>query len=461
VSSDSEGQLRDKLLEYQAILDNASLGITFTRKRTFLHCNRRFFEMFGWHSNELPGRSASIVYPSQDAYDAWVNMSTPILRAGKRLDVELLMKRRDGSTFWCRMLGRLIDPSNSGKGAIFITEDITERKQTNETQHQLLLEYQAILDNASLGVTFTRRRRFLHCNRRFSEMFGWSSEELHQLSTDTLYPSQEAYKALTERAQPVLSSGQRLDIEVLMKKRDGSTFWCRLLAKAIDPSDHTKGSIYIAEDITERKSAQEALLRAHDELELRVQERTAELARANARLQAEIQERRMAEKQIRYLANHDALTGLPNRRLLEDRLERALEAARRHGSQVAIQFIDLDRFKPINDRLGHRMGDLLLKAVATRLKSLLRAIDTVSRVGGDEFVIVLPDMQSSFAVRDTAQKVLDALAQPYLVEGHELSVTPSIGICLYPDDGKDADTLLACADTAMYYAKREGKVNYH
>jgi diguanylate cyclase (GGDEF)-like protein/PAS domain S-box-containing protein len=460
VSSDSEGQLRDKLLEYQAILDNASLGITFTRKRTFLHCNRRFFEMFGWHSNELPGRSASIVYPSQDAYDAWVNMSTPILRAGKRLDVELLMKRRDGSTFWCRMLGRLIDPSNSGKGAIFITEDITERKQTNETQHQLLLEYQAILDNASLGVTFTRRRRFLHCNRRFSEMFGWSSEELHQLSTDTLYPSQEAYKALTERAQPVLSSGQRLDIEVLMKKRDGSTFWCRLLAKAIDPSDHTKGSIYIAEDITERKSAQEALLRAHDELELRVQERTAELARANARLQAEIQERRMAEKQIRYLANHDALTGLPNRRLLEDRLERALEAARRHGSQVAIQFIDLDRFKPINDRLGHRMGDLLLKAVATRLKSLLRAIDTVSRVGGDEFVIVLPDMQSSFAVRDTAQKVLDALAQPYLVEGHELSVTPSIGICLYPDDGKDADTLLACADTAMYYAKREGKGNY-
>ena len=324
---------------------------------------------------------------------------------------------------------------------------------------QTLLEYQAILDNASLGITFTRKRRFLHCNLRFSEMFGWTSEELSQHSTEILYPSKEAYDDLTNRARPILGSGQRLDLEMLMKRRDGSTFWCRMLAKSIDPQDHSKGTIYITEDITDRKNAQEALLRARDELELRVQERTAALEMANARLQAEIQERKMAEQQIRYLANHDALTGLPNRRLLEDRLEQALELARRNVHQVAIQFIDLDRFKPINDRLGHRVGDLLLQAVAVRLRSLLRAVDTVSRVGGDEFVVVLPEMQSANAACETAQRLLLALTRPYNVGGHELQVTPSIGISLYPSDGGDAQSLLVAADAAMYHAKENGRGN--
>jgi len=318
------------------------------------------------------------------------------------------------------------------------------------------LEYQAILDNASLGITFTRKHAFLHCNRRFSEMFGWSSDELKHQPTEILYPSAESCTAFAEIARSVLGSGERLDIEYLMKRRDGSTFWCRVLAKAIDPNDRSKGSIYMTEDITERKNAQEALLRARDELELRVQERTAELALANARLQAEIQERKLAEQQIRYLANHDALTGLPNRRLLQDRLEQAMELARRNNHQVAIQFIDLDHFKPVNDRLGHRIGDLLLQAIGLRLRGLLRAIDTVSRVGGDEFVVVLPEMHSLHAADETAQKVLEALGRPYMIDGHELTVTPSIGISIFPRDGDNAETLLRRADAAMYHAKQGG-----
>ena len=357
------------------------------------------------------------------------------------------------------MLGRAIDPSDPGKGTIFITEDITERKQADEARRRLLLEYQAILDNASLGITFTRKRIFLHCNQRFSEMFGWSSNELVGRSTSIVYPSTQAFDELTQTAAPILRDGGRLDLELQMMKRDGSIFWCRMLAKSIDPTDPRKGSIYITEDITERKKAQEALLHARDELELRVQERTAELAMANARLQAEIQERKLAEQQIRYLANHDALTGLPNRRLLEDRLVQAMEMGRRNSRLVAVQFIDLDRFKPINDRLGHRIGDLLLRAVGSRLRGLLRAVDTVSRVGGDEFVLVLPDMQSASAASEIAQKVLDALAQPYLIEGHELTVTPSIGISIFPDDGADAETLIGCADAAMYHAKNAGRAN--
>jgi diguanylate cyclase (GGDEF)-like protein/PAS domain S-box-containing protein len=448
------------LLEYQAILDNASLGITFTRDCTFLHCNQRFSEMYGWPCKELVGQPTHIVYPSQEAFDALSCVAEPLLTSGQRLDTELLMRRRDGSLFWCRMLGRAIDPTDHSKGSIFITEDITERKKADEARRHLLLEYQAILDNASLGITFTRERTFLHCNERFGEMFGWPIEDLIGKSTEVVYPSVDAFEALRVQAKIILSKGHRLDTELQMKKRDGSLFWCRLLAKAIDPADHHKGTIYITEDITERKNAQEALLRAHEELEQRVQERTAELAMANARLQAEIQERKLAEQQIRYLANHDALTGLPNRRLLIDRLEQAMEQARRNGRQVAIQFIDLDHFKPINDRLGHRVGDLLLQAVAARLRELLRAVDTVSRVGGDEFVIVLPDMMSASGIEDTGQKVLAALAQPYVIEGHALSVTPSIGISLFPDDGADVESLLSCADAAMYHAKKVGRANY-
>jgi diguanylate cyclase (GGDEF)-like protein/PAS domain S-box-containing protein len=447
------------LLEYQAILDNASLGITFTRNRIFLHCNERFSEMFGWPSKELVGQPTDIVYPSAQAYAELSRVATPILSSGQRLDIELQLMRRDGSLFWCRMLGRAIDPADHGKGTIFITEDISERKQADEARHQLLLEYQAILENASLGITFTRKRIFQRCNQRFAEMFGWPTSELTGQPTHVVYPSMQEYDELTQRARPVLRSGGRLDLELQMMKRDGTLFWCRMLAKSIDPTDPRKGSIYITEDITERRNAQEALLRARDELELRVQERTAELAQANARLHAEVQERKLAEQQIRYLANHDALTGLPNRRLLEDRLEQAMEMGRRNNRPVAIQFIDLDRFKPINDRLGHRIGDLLLRAVAARLRGLLRAVDTVSRVGGDEFVLVLPDVQSASAAGEIAQKVLGVLAQPYMVEGHELSVTPSIGISLFPDDGTDAETLLGCADVAMYHAKKVGRAN--
>ena len=455
-----EAPLRQMLLEYQAILDNASLGITFTRDQTFLHCNQRFSEMYGWASAELVGQSTVLVYPSQEAFDKLSAYATPILGAGGRLDTELLMKRRDGSLFWCRVLAKAIDPSDHGKGTIFITEDIGERKAADEAQRNMLLQYQAILDNASLGITFTRKRRFLHCNQRFSEMFGWTNDELMHQSTEILYPSADSYAALTQLAKPVLGSGQRLDIELEMKKRDGSIFWCRMLAKAIDPNDHSKGTIYITEDITERKNAQQALMGARDELEQRVQERTSELAMANARLQAEVQERKLAEQQVRYLANHDALTGLPNRRLLEDRLEQALELGRRNTTQVAIQFIDLDHFKPINDRFGHRVGDLLLQAVAARLRVLLRAVDTVSRVGGDEFVLVLPEMQSTAAACETAQRVLTALGRPYVIEGQEMKVVPSIGISLYPADGDDAETLLTAADSAMYYAKEMGRGNF-
>ncbi|HYD79039.1 MAG TPA: diguanylate cyclase [Paucimonas sp.] len=451
---------RQLLLEYQAILDNASLGITFTRNRTFLHCNERFSEMFGWSANELVGQSTTILYPSREAFEELSRIATPTLSAGRRLDVEVLMKKRDGTLFWCRMLANAIDPNDHGKGSIFITEDISERKQADEARRQLLLEYQAILDNATLGITFTRKRIFLHCNARFSEMFGWGSNELVGQSAAIVYPSPEAFSELSSKVSQALADGARFETELQMKRRDGSLFWCRMLARAIDPNDSSKGSIFITEDITERRAVQDALIRARDELELRVQERTAELAEANMRLQQEIQERRVIEEQVRHLANHDALTDLPNRRLLEDRLAQALAGAKRNGGQVAVLFIDLDYFKPINDSHGHRIGDLMLQAIAKRLRGLLREVDTVARVGGDEFIVVLPDIHSPEAAGETAQRILDAMIYPYTIEGNQLSVTPSMGISLYPGDGTEVTALLDRADEAMYHAKQAGRQNF-
>ncbi|OGB27553.1 MAG: hypothetical protein A3I66_06665 [Burkholderiales bacterium RIFCSPLOWO2_02_FULL_57_36] len=457
----SEAELRHTLLEYQAILDNASLGITFTRNQTFLHCNTRFSEMFGWTSHELIGQPTGILYPSPEAFAQLGRIAAPLLGNGKRLDTELQMRKRDGTIFWCRMLANVIDTADPGKGSIFITEDITDRKAADESKRQTLLEYGAILENASVGIIFTRDRKVLHANPTVTEMFGWPIDELVGQPASIFYPSPEAYAEMGHAAIPVLSSGKQFDTELELQRRDGSTFWCRVLAKAIDPADNNKGTIFIAEDITARKAASEALLRARRELEMRVQERTAELATANALLEAEILERRAAEERIRHLANHDALTGLPNRRLLEDRIGQALLVAKRNASQVSIQFIDLDRFKVINDSLGHRIGDFLLQEVAQRVRGALREVDTVSRIGGDEFVLVLPDIHSGEAACEIARRILKSLEQPYLIDGHVLTATPSIGISLYPAHGTNVETLINRADSAMYQAKQIGGNTFH
>lgn len=161
-----------------------------------------------------------------------------------------------------------------------------------------------------------------------------------------------------------------------------------------------------------------------------------------------------------HLAQHDLLTDLPNRLLLNDRLTQAIALARRHGTQLAVLFLDLDRFKHINDSLGHAIGDHLLQSIAERLVACVRSSDTVSRQGGDEFVILLSKVEHTKDAARSAEKVLATLAAPYGIAQHDLHVTVSIGIGIYPDDGQDAETLLQSADTAMYYAKDNGRNNY-
>jgi diguanylate cyclase (GGDEF)-like protein/PAS domain S-box-containing protein len=172
---------------------------------------------------------------------------------------------------------------------------------------------------------------------------------------------------------------------------------------------------------------------------------------------ADITQRRLAEERLSYLATHDALTGLPNRALFGERLERALSRALRMGRRMALLFIDLDRFKLVNDTLGHGTGDKLLKAAAERLRDSVRKSDTVARMGGDEFTVILEEIGDVQHVAQIAQKLVDAVGAPCDIDGAALSVTPSIGISIAPDDGRDPQQLLTQADRAMYRIKQDGK----
>lgn len=212
--------------------------------------------------------------------------------------------------------------------------------------------------------------------------------------------------------------------------------------------------------IEQRKSAQQQLERHGEELENQVASRTEQLILMNQELQQEMEERRRIEEDLKYLAHHDALTDLPNRLLLEDRLKHAINRAQRSHGQLAVMFLDLDHFKHINDSLGHALGDELLREVSGRLSNRVRKGDTVARLGGDEFVVVMEQIEGPDDVDALAQELMAALRNPFNIQGHRLFVDSSIGISIFPQDGEIGEELLKNADAAMYQSKEDGRNNY-
>ena len=445
-------ELQQLIAEQEALLNNVVVGISFARERRVLRCNRRFEELFGYDPGEVTGAPTRQFYFTDEEF-AQAAPYYADLDSGLTHSREQWLRRRDGSGFWCRLTGRALQPGDSSRGTVWLFEDITETRRADEAIRRLAAESKLILDNATSGILFARNRMIQRCNRRIEEMVGAAPGELNGQSSAVLFAEPKEWESAVRHAYEGTPAGQTHDAVWRFKRKDGSTFLCRTRGRRIDDGGEDQEWIWSYDDVTLEHAARESLERA-------VAERTAELKAANERLGAEIGDRREAEERAQHLADHDALTGLPNRRLLEDRLTQALALSQRNRKQTAVMFVDLDRFKAINDSLGHTVGDLVLKEVAQRLVKQLRIGDTICRIGGDEFVVVLPEAKRSTDAANVAAKIIETLSQPVRVADHELIVTPSIGIAVFPDDGRDAEALIRNADAAMYHAKESGRANF-
>jgi diguanylate cyclase (GGDEF)-like protein/PAS domain S-box-containing protein len=446
--------------ELSAILDTASVGIGVVRNRVFVRCNHRFEEIFGLPEGTLVGESSRSLFNSEEEFQRVGEQVYAEFAAGAAHRREQSYLRRDGRTVWVRVSGGAFDAANPQAGSVWLAEDFTATHEAEVRARQAFDEQQIIFDNAAVGILFARDRMVRRYNTRLGEIFGYPPEELAGRSTRVFFLCEDDYQRYGALAVPVVMAGGTYVGEARVRHRDGHPFWVRATGRRVAGEADSLDVTWIFEDVTERHQAEEALLRAHEELEQRVVERTAELASANSQLQEEVFERMQAEQRIWHVAHHDGLTGLPNRTLLHDRLQQALAQAQRSQNRVAVMFLDLDRFKTVNDTLGHAVGDDLLKHVAGRLTGVVRAVDTVSRLGGDEFVVVLHEVSAPDDAVQVAEKIIGALAPTVSIEGHQLRATPSIGISMYPDDGDEVFALMKNADTAMYHAKAVGRNNF-
>src|ERR1017187_4131382 len=317
-----------------------------------------------------------------------------------------------------------ISAYGAGKGCFVATFDnITERKRIEQALRQAEEKYRAIFQGAAIGIfQSTPGGRYIDVNPAMAHMLGYDSpQELVASITDI---SQQVYvdpESREELTRLLREQGMVKNFECAVHRKDGSQMWFSANVRAVSEDGVLVGYEGTNEDITARK---------------------------------------VAEERIQFLAYYDALTGLPNRTLLQDRLGKALAGARRQKCKIALLFLDLDSFKIINDSLGHSVGDLLLQEVAERLKKWGREQDTVARLGGDEFLITLTQVKDLADVAVAAERLMDAMTAGFVVQGHSLNVSCSIGVSIFPEHGTDCETLIKNADAAMYGAKECGRNNF-
>ncbi|MEI7612993.1 MAG: EAL domain-containing protein [Betaproteobacteria bacterium] len=339
------------------------------------------------------------------------------LREGHEVrDAVLGFRRPDGMMRWMQVnTSPLRTGTDDNFGVVVTLSDVTERRRTEE---QLRLAFEAIRCSGEGIVVTDADQHIISVNPAFEAVTGYSAAEIAGKTPDVVASMRHDARFYAEIHAALQDTGHWQG-EVWNQRKNGEVFPEWLGVSVVRENDgRPKYYVYIFSDMTERKEAQQ---------------------------------------RIEMLAHHDPLTGLPNRLLLRDRADQAKAQASRMNSRVGLMFLDLDRFKTINDSLGHPVGDALLKEVVERLKSCVRESDTISRQGGDEFIILLNDVRDSEAVSRVAEKIHQRMAEPMLLENHLLNSSFSIGIALYPDDGEDFDILLQKADTAMYHAKEAGR----
>jgi len=309
-----------------------------------------------------------------------------------------------------------VDPAGKPLAIFGVAVDVSERLQAEAAMHEREAQFRATMEAAQVGIFLLQDALFRYANPFMLKMFGYAEDELigRLGPLDLILP--EFHAMVREQMRRRAAGEQGEPYEIAGRRKDGSSFPIMILGSPATYDGHP-ASVGTVLDISAQKEA---------------------------------------EQRARELADFDPLTGLPNRRLLRDRCTQLLAAAERKEGKLALIFLDLDHFKRVNDSLGHSVGDELLCAVAQRLSTIVRKIDTLARLGGDEFIIALPGIHAS-AAADVAGRLIEACASPFLVAGHELTITPSLGISLYPVDGRDFETLLRNADAAMYKAKDAGR----
>ena len=383
--------------------------------------------------SELVGSLISDVMP-HIANTGILQRMIDVIHTGEPWSDEMMLERQDLGSYWIHaQVVKLRD------GLAVTTRDITEERHrqhqitdlSNFTQSMIESAPFSIIATDSVGtviamnpaaeaLTFYRKNELIgqHSMVMLHDPAEVSARSV-QLSKDLGQPISAGFNSLIARPR----QGQTDEHEWTYVRKDGSRIWVNLAMTAIkSPEGNITGYLGIAFDITERKKLTEY---------------------------------------VNHLAHHDQLTGLPNRVLLLDRIRQAIQRARRHGHKVAVFMVDIDHFKRINDSLGHSAGDTLLDSVAKRLCSAVRQTDTVARMGGDEFVVVMPEFREQQDAERVAETIIRKVATPTQVGNREVNVTVSVGLCIFPDCARDADTLLKNADAAMYEAKEGGRNSFH
>ncbi|MRW92780.1 EAL domain-containing protein [Duganella sp. FT80W] len=411
----NEMRIEALLAEQSAILDNVMFGVMFVRNRHIVSVNRRCEELFGYEPSAMTGASTAIMFLDAFDFESSGARQYPLLSHGDYFSEERQYRRKDGSVFWCLVSGYALDHNRANEGSIWVFADITERKGAEE---ELRLSATVIEHIADGVVVLDAKGTIVAVNPAFSLITGYNEEDA--LGKDyTLTRSYRHEQSFYDQMwQEQLDTGYWRG-ELWCQRKNGELYLEFLTVSAVrDTRGQTTHYVGVFSDITKAKESQEKL---------------------------------------DHLAHHDPLTALPNRLLFNDRLQHALQRASRDGEQLALLFIDLDRFKNVNDTLGHHIGDELLKQVAKALQDRLREGDTLARLGGDEFIVLLENIDNQYGASLVAEKLVQMFEQPFMVAGHELFVTCSVGISLFPDDAADLNMLIRNADVAMYQAKARGR----
>ena len=257
-----QDELSRSLAERDVILKTALTGISFSVNRRHHWVNDAFARMLGWEKHELVGQSSQVHLPDRETWEAFGAEAYPVLATGRPYIAEWRFKRKDGSLFWCQVAGSALDPKNLDRGSIWTHIDVTERHDLQQTLQRSLAERDVILKSALVGISFAINRRHVWVNDTFARMLGYEAHELMGKESVVHFPDRKAWEAFGAEAYPMLAAGKPFMAERLMKRKDGSLFWCQVAGNAVDPQDLSKGSIWTNVDITERKRAEEEILRA-------------------------------------------------------------------------------------------------------------------------------------------------------------------------------------------------------